>query len=430
MRKRLRLWLSEFNLSQQLLSIVFLIFLLLSIFYFFYLNNSIDRFVDSRMNEFLKSEQATILDASNDVGITKALEYGDDDILTNIIYDKYSGFSNNNLNKVLLNSIEKEILNKQTDNKNVNYVISEINQDQYLITILEQSFTQNFRSNIFGSLLNINFLVIFIVFVVLMIWAGSIIGSLNQLQNYVNKIKNGSNNKIRIFRRDEIGTLADALVQMDDEIKKQERVKEEMIQNISHDLKTPISTIKSYSESILDGIYPYETLDKSVKVIYDHASRLEKKVYSLLMLNKMGYLEDNAEKGNTLLMKDVIRKVLLSLKVINPDIELIADIKHDTYFHGEEEPWRIVVENLVDNAFRYANSKIIITSDFDMLSVFNDGKQMDDERIEKLFKPYEKGTDGQFGLGLSIVKRICDTYGYSLSGENLNNGVIFIIKKK
>ena len=60
--------------------------------------------------------------------------------------------------------------------------------------------------------------------------------------------------------------------------------------NVSHDLKTPIATIKSYGESIKDGVYPYDTLEKSVDVIIRNAERLEKKVYSLLYLNRVEYL--------------------------------------------------------------------------------------------------------------------------------------------
>lgn len=102
---------------------------------------------------------------------------------------------------------------------------------------------------------------------------------------------------------------------MKEELDKQEKIKEEMIQNISHDLKTPIATIKSYGESIKDGIYPYETLEKSVDVIIEHADRLEKKVYSLIMLNKLGYLTDDGMAGDTLDMSAVINKAILSLKV-------------------------------------------------------------------------------------------------------------------
>ncbi len=96
-------------------------------------------------------------------------------------------------------------------------------------------------------------------------------------------------------------------------------------------------------------------------------------------------------------------------------------------FHGEEDPWRIVVENLVDNALRYAKTYIQITLHEGELCVINDGKPISEDRLEKLFKPYEKGTDGKFGLGLSIVYRVATTYGYKVDAENLKDGVCFRI---
>ena len=69
------------------------------------------------------------------------------------------------------------------------------------------------------------------------------------------------------------------------------------------------------------------------------------------------------------------------------------------YFHGEEDPWRVVVENLLDNSIRYATHEIVITLNEKELTVANDGPLMSEERLNKLFKPYEKGTDGKFGLG-------------------------------
>ena len=129
---------------------------------------------------------------------------------------------------------------------------------------------------------------------------------------------------IVVKRNDEIGEVAEALTEMEKALQKQNREKEEMIQNISHDLKTPIATIKSYSEAIKDGIYPYDTLEKSIDVIIEHATRLEKKVKSLIILNKMGYLLDKCEEGNHLNMNEVIAKVILSLKVVRPEIEIIS----------------------------------------------------------------------------------------------------------
>ena len=209
-----------------------------------------------------------------------------------------------------------------------------------------------------------------------------------------------------------------------------EKRKTELVAYLAHDLKTPIATIKSYSEAIKDGIYPYDTLEKSVDVIIEHAGRLEKKVRSLILLNKMGYLQDTAPEGNCLDMNEVIEKAILSLKVVKPEIELISKADPDICFHGEEEPWRITVENLIDNALRYARSHIIVELHENQLCVINDGSHIEEERMETLFHPYEKGTDGQFGLGLSIVYRVCTTYGYRVQAENLKDGVCFRIWKE
>jgi len=269
-----------------------------------------------------------------------------------------------------------------------------------------------------------------VLFVILTVWVTTLIYPLNQIKAYISKIKNDEPAELTIKRHDEIGDVAYALVDMEKELQKQSKEKQEMIQNISHDLKTPIATIRSYSESIKDGVYPYGTLEKSIDVIIEHADRLEKKVRSLIALNKMDYLLDECEEGEHLNMNEVIDKVLLSLKVIRPEITFERDMDKNVLFHGDEDPWRIVVENLVDNALRYAASTIRIELHPGELNVINDGDPIEEERLPKLFKPYERGTGGQFGLGLSIVYKIVTTYGYRISAENLASGVAFRIWKE
>ena len=153
-------------------------------------------------------------------------------------------------------------------------------------------------------------------------------------------------------------------------------------------------------------------------------------MHSLIVLNKMGYLLDDCEEGETLNMARIIEMALLSLKVIRPEIEFIRDIDESVMFHGEEEPWRIVVENLIDNALRYAKTFIRIVLKDGELRVINDGAKIDEDVQEKLFHPYEKGSNGQFGLGLSIVYRVATTYGYRVSAENLPEGVCFSVRRE
>lgn len=286
-----------------------------------------------------------------------------------------------------------------------------------------------FKSTFVSIVMDITIFVVGLFFVIIMLWVGNIIRPLNQIRNYIEKVKLGKDAKLNVHRRDEIGEVASALVSMRDELARQEKTKEEMIHNISHDLKTPIATIKSYGESIKDGIYPYDTLEKSVDVIIDNANRLEKKVHSLLFMNRVEYILSQDNEDVMCDMKDVVSTVVLNSKVIRPEIEIETNLK-TSLFRGTEEAWRVCVENILENALRYAKTQIVITLDDDQLCVYNDGPQIDEERLKTLFKPYEKGEGGQFGLGLSIVSKVVQASHYQIVAENVEtDGVIFKIMK-
>ena len=89
----------------------------------------------------------------------------------------------------------------------------------------------------------------------------------------------------------------------------------------------------------------------------------------------------------------------------------------------------ILRNNLLDNSFRYAKNVIEITSTDDFVKIYNDGPNISDEILEKIYKPYEKSTDGKFGLGMSIVKRTFDMFNIKMEINNLEIGVEFIIYK-
>ncbi|MCH4205097.1 MAG: HAMP domain-containing histidine kinase [Solobacterium sp.] len=396
------------------------------------------------------SQESIISYMKNNPSELPDLGYNENDSINEIVYDPASSsFSVLNHTVIPSELSEAMIANTQaripgtqdysfvtsqvdsTTGETVKYLYSmtELDDGRFLISVMGDTYRQQFSKSLMNGVVMINVLFVSALFVLLMLWVGTLIIPLNQIKSYIQKIRNDEPATLKVKRNDEIGEVADALVDMETELSQEQREKQEMIQNISHDLKTPIATIKSYSEAIKDGVYPYETLEKSVDVIIEHADRLEKKVKSLIMLNKMDYLEDQAPAGENLAMNPVIDKVLLSLKVIRPEIEFERDTDEDVYFHGEEDPWRITIENLIDNALRYAKSKITIVLHQDELKVINDGKLIDEDRLSSLFHPYEKGTDGQFGLGLSIVYKVCQVYGYRVQAENLTEGVCFHIWK-
>ena len=448
------MWLGELTLAQQLLAIIFLFVIILGMFIFVLLSPSINSFSENEIFRLLHNTQNTVLNYVEDSGdAIPAIGSNENTSIQNMMFHEetndYDIINGSPISEQLESEIHSKIETIEDDqtydyvseivevdaegnpiSKSYLYSIKEATNHNYLVTLSDDSFRLEFRESLVTSIVGMNIFFMSALFILLMLWVSSMIIPLSQIKTYITKLKNDEEPQpLNIHRHDEIGEVADALQEMEAELAIQNKEKEEMIQNISHDLKTPIATIKSYGESIKDGIYPYETLEKSVDVIIEHASRLEKKVESLIVLNKMGYLLDNGEEGNTVLMNDVIDKVLLSLKVIRPEVEFIKEFEDDVYFHGEEEPWRIVVENLVDNALRYAISYVRITLKDNELCVINDGEKIPLEDIEDVFKPYEKGSEGKFGLGLSIVYRVVTTYGYKVRAENLQDGVCFRIWK-
>ncbi|MCR4634527.1 MAG: HAMP domain-containing histidine kinase [Erysipelotrichaceae bacterium] len=427
--KRLRIWLKNFTLIQQFLTIVFITGVVLLLFVFTFLNRNIDTFVNSQMYVFIHRSQNEYLE-------TRSFSSE-----SNVLHFVYNVSSKRYLNSIadqyvsILRRIDPDPEGGKIDssfesgNDTIVYSIISFgdNGENRLISIVKNDFRQEFLSALSNSVINITFYVFFGLIGLIVIWVFSLIRPLDQIISYIDRIKSGEKAELNVERYDEIGEVAEALVSMNEELSQQQHIRDEMIQNISHDLKTPIATIKSYSESIKDGIYPYDTLEKSVDVIIENADRLEKKVYSLITYNKMGYLVDRDAGILNLEMAPLIQKAILAASMIRSDVEIETDLDEKVWFHGEEEPWRVVIENLLDNALRYASSKVTVKLSNNLLEVYNDGENIAEDRLDKLFKPYEKGNKGKFGLGLSIVKKVVETYGYNVTGENLNEGVIFRI---
>ena len=435
-----KIFYKKLTLAQQLLGVMLIFISVFSVIFLSVLSLNIDAFVRNQMYGIIKRTQNNIIYNYN-LSLKLELLYGaNDPNIIHVIFDLDGEIiTSNNLPlisdqlfreiKVLAN---QQILGTQdyvseVDHRNLLFTITRIDPDTAIMTAISNNYRDEFKTSLLNNTVNILVTVTGILFLLLMAWVASIIRPLNQIRSYVEKRRIGQDAVLHIDRDDEIGDLAKALVMMNVEIKRAYEQKEEMIHNISHDLKTPIATIRSYSESILDGVYPYDTLEKSVEVILVHAHRLEAKVKGLLTLNRVDYVSKDPTMIVPIDMKKVVEEAILSMKVIRPDIKIEVSVEPHTFL-GIEEPWRIVCENLIDNALRYAQTKIIIKVKGKVLEVFNDGEPIEAERIHRLFIPYEKGKNGNFGLGLAIVKKIANTFNCSVSAKNHKEGVSFIVK--
>ena len=209
-------------------------------------------------------------------------------------------------------------------------------------------------------------------------------------------------------------------------LKEQDEYKNQMYQNISHDFKTPITVMKSYIEAEEDGI---ETHDEVKKILKEQLNKLEIKVHSLLYLNKLNYLSEKKDILNgTYDVSIAITSAAKKFKASRPDVEFVLDIdKKNTIYRGSADMWEAIIDNILNNFMRYAKKKVKVTVKNKKIILFNDGENIDDNVLNNIFTPYEKGLKGVFGLGLSIVKKTLHLLNYDITIENVKNGVKFTI---
>jgi two-component system sensor histidine kinase CssS len=301
----------------------------------------------------------------------------------------------------------------------------------YLVGVMDSTYVSNIKRTSAQSDVLLSFVGTFVAFaviivvgnVILALWSREMTKRIKNLSNQVKKLgETGYQKQIEITGNDEISDLGNNVEQMRLEIEHNERTKQEMFQNLSHDFKTPISVIRSYAEAIEDEIS--DSSDASI--IIEQAGKLEEKVRRLLEYNKLEYI-DSTIPLEEVKLKNVIKEVLDDYRIILSKFKVIVKYD-DTIFKGLRENWITVVSNILDNATRYAKSKIIIRLKNNKLSMYNDGPPIEQKYISALFKPYEKGTKGQFGLGMSIVQKTVNRFGYRLSVENISGGVVFTIE--
>lgn len=441
--KRFNEFIKGLSLSQQLFVLIIFFVTFFAAFFFVYVDGRVNNAINEQIFRSLDDTQNTLISANAILDIpSKTANIENYPIL--IDRDGVPHFIVSvERNESEWNQIEKDLKDLRRINKdrihgiykNVGrgldsyYSILRISDQRFLISKTYSDNMDRLEDVLVNSVVNITIIVVGFFFIILMLWVITLIHPLNQMRNYIERIKLGKDAELHINRKDEIGELADALVSMREELLHQEKTKEEMVHNISHDLKTPIATIKSYGESIKDGIYPYGTLEKSVDVIIENADRLETKVHSLLFMNRVEYLISQECEGIASNMKEIVETVVQNTKLIKPEITIYTELT-EVWFDGLQEPWRVVVENILENALRYAKTRIDIhLNEKEGLTISNDGPCMDEDRLKVLFKPYEKGQGGKFGLGLSIVAKVVNANHYQVFGENTADGVIFRIIK-
>lgn len=315
----------------------------------------------------------------------------------------------------------------------------------YVITITDKKgdflvsyMWDNYRNSLSAKLLRRLFSVMIIALIISLaaakFLAQRLVNPLRQLQLKVKQIgKKQWYESVDIGRQDEIGELSRSIEEMRKELVKQDEYEQTMLQQASHDLKTPLMVIRSYVQAVEDGIYPKGNLESTMKVIDSEAERMQKRIKNLLYLTKINYMSRHKDEFGKVNIKGVIEAVVDGFMYNDRNIAFQVDIP-DLFVTGEEEQWSVVFENIMDNELRYAKSLINISiveeKDKVYISIYNDGEKIPEDKLEGIFGTFNKDKGGNFGLGLDIARRIVVMYEGSIKAQNCDDGVAFVIGVK
>lgn len=313
--------------------------------------------------------------------------------------------------------------------KNKIYYYYTINSDKIIkVAITNNTYIKETKKQILDAVLPMVLLTFLTISLILIIWSSIIVKKIEKLKQKIDNIDNDDfNHHVDFQIDDEINSLAMAIEDMRLSLKNQEEYRNQMYQNISHDFKTPLTVIKSYIEAVHDEV---EDKEKALDIIEEQTNKLEQKVHSLLYLNKLDYLQ--ASKNITLIEVDINEIVTRSVdkfKFQRKDINFIISIDKNSKFYGTVDLWETILDNLLGNFMRYAKSEIKITVKNGKLTLYNDGPNIENDFLDGIFTPFRKGIKGEFGLGLSIVKKTVNLIGYDILIKNHKKGVSFIISK-
>ncbi|PEK45325.1 two-component sensor histidine kinase [Bacillus toyonensis] len=249
----------------------------------------------------------------------------------------------------------------------------------------------------------------------------------------------GSINTLSVNLKDRIDRLnvANTKLQQDIERERQlEKTRKEFISGVSHELKTPLSVIRSFAEGIQDGVSKDTTY--YTDVILEETENMNRLIVEMLELAK---LESGTYKleMTTFSIGELIQQVHTKLLFSMEEKQLQVDVDADTSIFVKANRSRIeqVVVNLLSNAIRYTPDgerikvSVIETEDTVKVEIENSGNLIPEESLEKIWDRFYRldasrsRHTGGTGLGLSIVKNILDLHHAKYGVYNTNNSVVF-----
>ena len=238
----------------------------------------------------------------------------------------------------------------------------------------------------------------------------------------------------------EIEELALAFNNMASSLQKSEYQRQEFVANVSHELKTPMTTISGFVDGMLDGTIPPERQKHYMQMVSDETKRLSRLVRSMLDISRLQDQEIPEEKKSRFDLQELVGQVLITFeqKIDSKDLSVDVDFpNHPTFTHAGPDYITQVIYNLLDNAVKFCPQggelgvKIKTGTTKLYVSISNSGETIPPselplvfDRFHKLDKSRSQNRDG-WGLGLYIVKTIIGRHGEDISVTSQNGITTF-----
>lgn len=280
---------------------------------------------------------------------------------------------------------------------------------------------------------------------------------INELNVAMKKIKDGNfEYMLQTDNHGEIGELYHNYEDMRLRLKESteekilhEKKSRELVSNISHDLKTPITAIKGYVEGIMDGVADTpEKMDKYIKTVYNKANDMDRlinelTIYSKIDNNKVPYNFHRIDVADY--FGDCVEEVGLDLESKNIQLNYSNLVAPKTMIIADPEQLKRVINNIISNSVKYLDKKdgvidIRILDEVDSIRVEieDNGKGIAAKDLPKIFERFYRtdasrnSSQGGSGIGLSIVKKIIEDHGgyiWATSKEGEGTCMHFVLRK-
>ena len=315
--------------------------------------------------------------------------------------------------------------------------------DGYMIMVTQDKSERNF--NMFIIWMAVIIEIIISAILIKIVTKKIIIKPIDDINNAAKRLAKGEVEKrVVVNCNNEIGELAESFNMMAECLEKSDTKRREFISNVSHELRSPITSIKGFIGGILDGVIPRDRENYYLKIVYDEVDRLARLVNDLLDMSAM-----ESGKFNLAITEFDINQVIslcilnLEHKIQEKGLNVKATFHNNrAYVLGDRDRIIQVVTNIIENSIKYSNDdgeiKIDVYSKGEKIyvDIFNSGECIEEKELNKIWDRFYKSDKSRTnklstGLGLPIVRSILSQHNEDIWVKNIEGkGVSFIFTLK